>query len=326
MNLTLFEELHRKGLISDASFEKLKDHAAQKLFSVHWELKIILYLGVLLLSSGLGVLIYKNIDTIGHQAILVFIALVCTGCFYYCFKNKLPFSHQRVSTPNPYFDYILLLGCLTFVSFVTYLQFQYNVFGNRYGLAAFFPMVVLFFSAYFFDHLGILSMAITNLAAWAGITITPAHILRSNDFNSDRIIYTGLALGVLLVLAAWLSRLKNIKQHFELTYNNFGTHLLFIACLSGLFTIGNLYLLWFLLLAVMAFYFYTSAVKNKSFYFVVITTLYFYVGISYVFIRLLEKMGSLDIGAVYIGFIYFIASGIGLVLFLISVNRKLKAA
>ena len=53
-------------------------------------------------------------------------------------------------------------------------------------------MVVLFFCAYFFDHIGILSLAITNLAAWVGIVVTPAEILKSNDFNSVTIIYTGL--------------------------------------------------------------------------------------------------------------------------------------
>jgi hypothetical protein len=67
-------------------------------------------------------------------------------------------------------DYILLLGCLLLLILIAYLQFQYNVFGNRYGLATFIPMVLLFISAYYFDHIGVLTMAITNLAAWAGIT------------------------------------------------------------------------------------------------------------------------------------------------------------
>jgi len=54
--------------------------------------------------------------------------------------------------------------------------------------------------------------------------------------------------------------------------------------------------------------------------------LYTYVGISYVVIRLLDSMSrGFDMGAVYLGLLYFIASGIGLILFLISSNRKIKA-
>ncbi len=202
MNQNVFEQLHREGLISDASFTNLKMKQAHPALSVHWEIKTLLYLGVLLLTGGLGILVYKNIDTIGHQMILLFIAFVCGGCFFYSFKNKKAFSINRVTAPNSLFDYILLLACCTFIIFIGYLQFQYQLFGNRYGLATFFPLVVLFFSAYYFDHLGVLSMAIINLAGWLGITVTPISVLTANDFNNSLIILTGLALGVLLIAMA----------------------------------------------------------------------------------------------------------------------------
>ncbi len=325
MNTQLFEQLHTEGLIADSSFEKIKEHSGKKLFSLHWEIKTLLYLGVLLLSGGLGILIYKNIDSIGHQAILIFIALACAACFFYCFKTKLSFSTAKVEEPNVYFDYILLLGCLTFISFIAYLQFQYNVFGTRYGLATFFPMLVLFFSAYFFDHLGVLSLAITNLAAWIGITVTPSALLRANDFNSNTIIYAGLFLGALLIAFAYASKKRKFKQHFEFTYANFGTHVLFVSCLSGMFHFKSIYLVWFLFLTALAFFSYTRSMQNKSFYFLVVTTLYIYVGISYVVIRLLESISGYDMGPIYFGLLYFIASATGLVLFLIRSNRKLKA-
>lgn len=326
MNTQLFEQLHNEGLVTDSSFEKIKEDAAKQLFSIHWEIKTLLYLGVLLLSGGLGILIYKNIDTIGHQAILAFIASVCATAFFYCVKTKLPFSTDKVEAPTVYFDYALLLGCLTFISFIAYLQFQYNVFGTRYGLATFFPMLVLFFSAYFFDHLGVLSLAITNLAAWIGITVTPTQLLRANDFNSSTIIYSGLFLGALLIAMAFVSKLKKWKHHFEFTYANFGTHVLFISCLSGMFHFDSIYFVWFLFLVALAFFSYTRSMQKKSFYFLVVTTLYAYAGLCYAFLQLLDSYGSrFGIVAVYFTMLYFIGSGIGLVLFLISSNKKIKA-
>jgi len=324
MRKDLFEKLHKGGLISEVSFGKIKLLLGQKLVSVHLEIKTLLYLGVLLLSGGLGILVYKHIDTIGHQAVLVFIALISAGSFYYCFKYKLPFSVNKVDAPDAFFDYILLLACLTFITFIVYIQYQYKVFGNHYSPEAFLPMLVLFFSAYYFDHLGILSLGITNLVAWLGIAVTPMQILQSNDFSSTSLIVTGLFLGVFLIVVAWVTNKKNIKKHFALTYSNFGTHLLFIACLVALFNFYQWYLLWFLVLLAIVFYIYRKAIKEKSFYFMLITVLYGYIGLSYVISRLLVSTGSFDIGLIYLWCLYYIASAVLLVLFLIRINKKFK--
>ncbi|MEO5890079.1 MAG: DUF2157 domain-containing protein [Ferruginibacter sp.] len=326
MDAKVFEQLHAEGILSEESFARIKLKGSKELLSVHWEIKTLLYLGVLLLTAGLGILVYKNIDTIGHQVILIFIALVCAGCFFYCFKNKSPFSIGKVAPPNSFFDYILLLGCSTFLIFIAYLQYQYNLFGNRYGLASFFPMVLLFFCAYYFDHLGILSMAIVNLAAWLGITVTPLQVLESNDFDSGRIIITGLVLGALLVFVAWATEKKNIKKHFEFTYANFGTHIILISCLAAMFHFNILYLVWFLVLMAMIYFFYRQAIAAKSFYFILIITLYGYIGISYVVLEFLNHIGNYGMGSVYLGLLYFIFSAIGLVLFLIRTNKQIKSA
>jgi len=325
MNTKLFEELKAAGLISPASLEKTQFDLKNRLFSLHWELRTMLYLGVLLLSGGLGILVYKNIDTIGHTAILIFICLVWAGGFYYCSKKKLPFSFLKVAAPNSFFDYILLLSCISFIIFIGYWQYQYHVFGERFGLVTFIPMLVLFVSAYFFDHLGVLSMAITNLAAWAGIAITPLQILKVNDFNSESIIFTGIALGVGLIALGYVTRLRNIKSHFEFTYTNFGMHLLFIATLAAIFHFDKLYAVWFVVLAGIAFYFYKEAIRSKSFYILLMLTLYSYIGLSYVIINFIFSTLHADMGGIYLSLLYFIITGLGLIMFLISMNKKLKA-
>lgn len=325
MDIPLFEKLQAESLISAPSLERIKAAEQNKLFSVHWELRTILYLGILLLSGGLGILVYENIDTIGHTAILIFIAALCAGGFAYCIKKKLPFSFAKVDAPNAFFDYILLLSCLCFITFIGYLQYQYHFFGNRFGLVTFIPMLVLFLSAYYFDHLGILSLAITNLCAWAGIAVTPTRILLDNDFSSHTIIFTGLVMGAGLVTTGAMTRIKEFKPHFAFTYTNFGMHILFISVLAGMFIFEDVYFLWFLLLAGAAFYFYRESIRCKSFYYSLVLTLYSYIGLSYVVIRVLFYTLHTDMGGVYLSFMYFIATGVGLILFLIRMNKKLKA-
>ena len=325
MDTTGFENSYEVAVINKDILAKIRKQENGNLISVHWELKIIFYLGVSLLTTGLGIMVYKNIDTIGHQAIVAFIALLSASSFFYCYKTKAPFSFQKVEAPNQIFDYALLLGCLSFVSLIAYLQFEYTLFGNRFGLASFIPLLVLFFSAYYFDHLGILSLAITNLAAWAGITVTPTRILKDNDFNSDSIIYTGILLGILLVVASIASKKLKVKAHFEFTYSNFGTHVLFISCLAAMFNFEKTYLLWFLLLLGICAFYYIKALSEKSFYYMLLLTFYGYIGLSYVVIRLMFSLGD-DIGSIYLAFLYFIASALGMIAFLISMNKKLKSS
>ncbi len=324
MNTPLFSKLHSEGLLSDSSFAKIKAQEGKQLFSLFWEIRVLLYLGILLLTGGLGILVYKNIDSIGHLAVLFFIALVSIGSFIYCFKMKPAFSLEKVKAPNSFFDYVLLLGCLTLIIFIAYLQYQYNVFGDRYGLATFIPMVILFTIAYHFDHLGILSLGITNLAAWAGITVTPLQILKANDFDNENIIITGVLLGIVLIIAGLATTRQNIKAHFEFTYKNFGIHILFISLLAAMFQF-EFYFPWFIGLLCVFYYFYRNSIKERSFYYLLVSTLYSYIGMNYVVVRLLDKMDFSGLGPIYLGFIYFIVSAIALVSFLIRNNKKLKA-
>ncbi|MBC7903290.1 MAG: DUF2157 domain-containing protein [Gemmatimonadaceae bacterium] len=295
------------------------------LFSLKWEIRTMLYAGVLLLTTGLGVLVYKNIDTIGHQAILAFIALLGIGSYYYCLKHKTPFTTEKAESPNMAYDYILLLGSLSMITFIGYLQFQYNVFGNRFGLVTFIPMVILFFTAYYFDHLGILSLAITNLAAWAGIAATPQTLFTQNDFSSGILILTAIVLGILLIIMGIFSRKKNIKAHFDFTYTNFGLHLLFVGCFAAMFEFEPIQLLVFAAIIAIGYYFFLEAKRRKSFYILLMTTLYCYVAISAEVMYLLFNFLRADVGGVYLSFMYYIVSSVLLVIFLIRMNKNLKS-
>jgi Predicted membrane protein (DUF2157) len=321
-----YKTLYAEGLLSDESFEKISAEREQPLFHVHWELKTILYLGVLLLTGGLGILIYENIDTIGHQFVLMLIAAICISCFVYCSRIKLPFSTEKVKSPNTAFDYILLLACTSFVIFVGYLQFEYKVFGLNYGLATLIPMLVLFFTAYYFDHLGILNMAIANLAIWMGVSVTPKQLLLNSDFDSETIIYTYLLLGVLLITGAYATQHFNFKKHFKFSYQHYGVHVTFIALLAGYFHYYDsaICAAFMAFLFLFAYLIYADSFKNKSFYFLLLVVLYSYIAFSSLVVRLFIQ--NPESGAIGLLFIYFIASAIGIIFLLIYLNKKLKTA
>jgi hypothetical protein len=254
------------------------------------------------------------------------IGLIWLGCFAWCFKKKLPFNPGKVRSPDTAFDYILLLGCTTFLIFVGYLQYEYTVFGTNYGMATFIPMLVLFFVAYYFDHLGILSMAIANLAVWMGVSVTPKQLLLHSDFNKETIIYTYLLLGILLLLAAYFTQRYHFKKHFKFSYEHYGIHLAFIALLAGYFHYYDSIICMIFLAGIvgLAWIIYNDAFKNKSFYFLLLVVLYGYITVSSLVVRLCMLVP--DGALVQFIFFYFIGSAIGLIFLLINLNKKLKAA
>ena len=313
----ILDNLKSAELITADEQTRLKNAELNKPFSVHWELKTLLYLGVVLLNIGLGYLIYQHIDTIGHAVIIGLISLVCLACFGYAAKNTTPFSLNALKSPTIYFDYAVLLGCLTFLIIEGYLQYQYTFFGTRYGLAAFIPTLLFFPVAYYFDHRGALSLGIVALAAWLGISIAPLDMLNQNDFSNHSLVYTGILLGIVLCLIGYLSELKDIKKHFAFTYFNFGSHLFFITALTALFNFNQeLLFALILLLGVASFIFYAR--KTMSFYFLLLAVVYGYIGLTYLIIKALSHTDADP--SVY--FLYFIMS-CGLILYLIFNYKKI---
>lgn len=320
-DIEIAEGLVKDGSLSEASFQKIKSEYSGRLFSVGFELRTLLYSGIILLSSGLGVLVYKNIDTIGHLAIILFIAAISSACLGYCYMKRLPYSNEKVASEKTLNDYILLLGCLTFITFAGYLQYQYAVFGTHHEISMLLPAILFFTLAYLFDHIGVLSMAITCLAAFVGITITPTELLQRNDFSSEYIIFSGLALGSVLVAAATILSSRNIKKHFKFTYFNFSTHLLFVSCLAGMFCLDSP-LIFTVLLGILVGLSLGHANKDKSFYFLLFTVVYGYIGLTYLVFRGLMKIPNS--GALSIAYLYMIGSSVLVILFLISTGKKYK--
>jgi hypothetical protein len=324
MQYELFKKLHEEGLVGDESYEKIKQEEQSPLVSIYWDINTLLGIGVILFSTGLGVLIYKNIDTIGHQIVLALIAAISIVCFTYCGRKNLPFSKFKIVSSGPVFDYTLLLGTLTMLTFTAYLQYEYEVFGTHYGLATFFPMVFLFFISYYFDHTGVLNLAILNLGIWMGVSVTPQQILNSSNYNSQVIIYTYLVLGIILLAFALLTDYYKFKSHFKFSYQHFGVHITFISLLSAYFSNYDLNssLLWLIGVILLAFFLYKDAMKHKSFYFALLAILYSYIAVSCLVVRLTN---AVDQSLFELMVLYLAVSAIGFVYLLKMVNHKIKA-
>lgn len=317
----ILRELLHQELIAPEEAEKIAHFESNKPFSLHWELKTLLYLGVILLNVGLGILIYENIDTIGHAALIVAIGMVSAACFWYAIRHRSAFSTGATISPTPFYDYILLLGCLSFLIMEGYWQYQYQIFGSRYGLATLIPAILFLGMAYWLDNRGVLSLGITAFAAWLGITLTPQNLLSQNDFSSERMVATGVFLGFLLTLIPFISERQQFKKHFSLTYLNFGVHIGILSCLAGMMSLDRLLIYFPLFVLAVSFYFWYAR-KQHSFYFLLVAVIYGYIGGTYMVFKVIDRM-SMDLIA-YFYLFYFMASCAGVIVFLTNYKRFFK--
>lgn len=274
-------ELFEKGLISAGQFEKIDVITSGKVVSVFYELRTLLYLGVMLFSTGAGMLIYQNIGDIGHIVSIIGLSVLMAICYWYVFKHAPDYSYGVIKAPTPYYDYILLLGSLLFVSIQGYLQFQYGVLDDHMGWSTLITAGFFFFSAYRFDHLGILSLAITALASFWSITISPQKWYSGDFFSGSNLHITAIIFSVVVGTVAFLLDRKEIKKHFTFTYLNFCLLIFFAGCVAGLFIDEEVYLIYVLFIYGGCYFAWHQARVKKSFLFLLYAFLAAYIATTF---------------------------------------------
>ena len=311
--------LKQRGILSPERADALADFERQRPVSLHHELRAALYVGILLLTSGLGLLIYEHYDEIGDFTIVGAMAGLCVAAFVYAWRNRAPFSPEPTRNRSAFGDYALLLSCLLFLSLEGYAQYRFNVFGTRYGLVTFMPAVLFLGLAYRFDHRGVLGMGLAALASWVGVTVRPLELRLRTNFFDEPTALAAIGLGTLLIGAAlWLEQ-RRIKAHFTYTILTMAGNLLLIALLAGVFNFeGRRWLYAIPLFAVCAAFDWLAR-REQVFLYKLMGVVYGYIGVTYLlFFHLLD--GQDYPTEVYL--IYFIVTGAGAVMYLTGAYRK----
>ncbi len=304
------KELFDKGLITEDQFQKIDLIISGKLVSVFYELRSLLYLGVMLFTTGVGILIYQNIGEFGHILSIIALAILTLVCFWYAFKHVAGYSNEALKAPTPYFDYVVLLGSLLFISVQGYLQFQFGWLNDKLGVSTLITAAFFFYIAYRFDNVGILSLAITALASFWSISVSPQKWYSGNFFEGSHLYTTAIIFGASLAVIAVVFDKRGIKKHFTFTYLNFCILIFFVGAIVGLFDekITALYVLLIYGGCVFAYY---MARYEKSFLFLLYAFISGYVATTYlVAIAMGDEIGF--------WFLYSIASCGGFVYFLIK--------
>lgn len=286
----------------------------RELFSVHWEVRLLLYAGILILTTGLGLLIAKHFASIGHLALLAAIALGCAGCFAYCLRRGGGFTAAQVVAPDAAYDYILFLGCLLLGSLQGYLELRYQVLARDWSWWLLGSGLLYLLSAHYFDNRLVLSLALSTLGAWLGVKTS----LLAGGMGEDALRGNALGFGAAVVAVGAAQAERGWKRHFLPVHLHLGINILLAALVAGVGSrsSGLLYLVGLLLVATgSALY----AQRSRSFAFLLYAVLYGYLGIT-IFVL---KRGHWQTEGVLI---YFLVTATALISILVAFHRRFRSA
>ncbi len=305
---TRLEQWKERDIISPEQHTLLAGLSRGEPFSLFLELNILLYAGILAFVAGLGWTVSTWSQQLGDVLVLAILSSMLAACFWYCFSRAPAWSPGETPSPSLVFDYVLYLGSLIWSVELAYLETRFHMLSGQWDLYLLVTAGLFFFLAYRFDNRFVLSLALSSLAGWFGLTIShwPSH--QDAEYRQYAILYSL----IVAVAGAALHR-RGLKPHFFGTYLNIAANVLFWALLSGVFNPEG-YLVWLLCLLAVCGASLAWGLKRRQFSFVAYAAVYGYVGVSAIVIR------EMDSSTAILG--YFVLTGIAMLVMLVQIARR----
>jgi hypothetical protein len=225
-------KLVEQGILPADRAPRLLRIARRELVSVYFELRLLMYGGVLLITAGIGLLLKENLDQTGPWPIAVMIGLAAAAALFYVARTSPPFSWGEIASPNPAFDYLLLLGTLLIASELTWIELRYAALGMNWPWHLLLVALIAALLAIRYDSRMVFSLALTSFASWAGVVASPIERGFWRDSLGTLRLRT-IACGVIFILLAQLLKQARKKLHFEPVAAHLGWLLLLAALFSG---------------------------------------------------------------------------------------------
>jgi hypothetical protein len=311
--LTRLEQWKEQGKISPEQYAHLAGLSRQEPFSLFIELNILLYAGVLAFVAGLGWTVTTWSQQLGDVLVLTILSTILAASFSYCFSRAPVWSVAETPAPSPILDYVLYLGSLVWSLELAYTENRFHVLSGQWDLYLMATAILYFYLAYRFDNRFVLSLALSSLAGWFGLTVSHWSAWDWSAHQDD--VYRRYALLYCLVVGvsgALLQR-RGLKPHFFGTYLNIVANVLFWALLSGVFNRQG-YGLWFLALLIACAASLAWGLSRRQFAFVAYAAVYGYVGVSSLVLRGLDGESAT--------LAYFVFSGVAMLVVLVQIGRR----
>jgi hypothetical protein len=306
--LTRLAQWRDAGVISTEQHTLLAGLSRGEPFSVFLELNILLYAGVLAFVAGLGWTLATWSRQLGDVVVLALLTAALAACFWYCFSRAPTWSREETPPAGLVLDYVLYLGSLIWSVELSYVEARFHLLSGEWDLYLLASAGLFFFLAYRFDNRLVLSLGLSALAGWFGLTISHWPSRQNAEYRQYAILYSLIVAGG----GAALQR-NGVKRHFFGTYLNIAANVLFWALLSGVFKRED-YLVWFLCLLAACGASLAWGLTRRQFAFVAYAAVYGYVGVSAVLVRDMNDFTAI--------LAYFVFTGVAMLAMLVMIARR----
>jgi hypothetical protein len=311
--LDALPRLVQRGHLPAEAAEPLARVARGERFSLYVELRLLLWAGVALVTTGVGILIKQNLERIGPLTIAIGLGLAAAACLAWVVWHAPRFSWGEVPSPNLAFDYLLVLGLALVAADLAYIEVQFSPLGANWPWHLLVVSLLYAAAAIRFDSRVVWSLALSTFLAWRGVALSALehHLQIDQEFL---LRWNALACGALFCALGWAFRRSGRKAHFEPVATHLGWLTLLGALVYGMVEVDGL--LWtFALLAVggalAAGAFFTRRFSLFAF------------GVIGLYIAATRLVFEGRTGEVF-GCFWFSASGLAVVVLLVLAQRKLK--
>ena len=175
------------------------------------ELRTLAWLGVMMIATGVGIVIYKHLDQIGPLAIAIALGALAAACYMWvALKSRAPLD-----------DYVILLGALLISADAGFIESQFHLLGDEWQRSFLLLAIVHAAAAYWFDSRSVLSLSIASLAAWLGVE-------QRSLFHND-LQFAARAFVCVAVILVW--RFLNRRGEFAPLFDQFAINIAFWGAL-----------------------------------------------------------------------------------------------
>jgi hypothetical protein len=211
--------LRAQGVLDDASLARAVARERRDPFSIHLELRVVLYAGVLLVMAGVGVYLARNLDRIGPLTIVLALAALAVACAVPAARARLAGRAAPVAA-----EYLLLLGALLLSADLAYAERQFTLLGPDWSWHLLLLAAVHAVVAYAFRSSLVLAASVAALAGWFGVGSAlgdPLHVRASSPALGLR------ALACAVAVVAWREADRRLRPGttFSAVFDHFAVNL-----------------------------------------------------------------------------------------------------
>lgn len=241
-------DLRERGILPQAKADLLLCIARGELVSIYPELRLVYYAGVLLVTSGAGLLVAENYKTIGPLTVAVALGIAAAASLAAAVLKAAPFSWEETQSPSLWCDFSLLLGVLLASADLGFIEYQFTPLGANWPWHLLIVSLFMLCIAIRYDSRMVFSLALSTFAAWRGVSVS---LIEKPIWQAgmQSLRWNAIGCGAVFVLLARYLVCSRRKAHFEMVALSLGWLLILGALFSGCVEGGRLEFAYIALLA-----------------------------------------------------------------------------